>query len=89
MATPIVKGDIIDVATGPGMEKVATLVAAVKAADLVDTLRGPGPFTILAPTNEAFAKLPSGTVDDLLNRAKQIGFSLTDRDGNVVVLDAR
>ena len=43
-----------------------TLVAAVKAAGLVDTLSGPGPFTVFAPTNEAFAKLPAGTVDTLL-----------------------
>ena len=43
-----------------------TLVAAVKAAGLVDTLEGPGPFTVFAPTNEAFDKLPSGTVDTLL-----------------------
>jgi uncharacterized surface protein with fasciclin (FAS1) repeats len=43
-----------------------TLVAAVKAAGLVGTLEGPGPFTVFAPTNEAFAKLPPGTVDNLL-----------------------
>jgi len=43
-----------------------TLVAAVKAAGLVDTLEGPGPFTVFAPTNEAFAKLPAGTVNTLL-----------------------
>jgi uncharacterized surface protein with fasciclin (FAS1) repeats len=43
-----------------------TLVAAVKAADLVETLEGAGPFTVFAPTNEAFAKLPAGTVDTLL-----------------------
>ena len=43
-----------------------TLVAAVKAAGLVDTLSGPGPFTVFAPTNEAFAALPAGTVDTLL-----------------------
>ncbi|HTP92581.1 MAG TPA: fasciclin domain-containing protein [Xanthobacteraceae bacterium] len=43
-----------------------TLVAAVKAAGLVDTLSGPGPFTVFAPTNAAFAKLPAGTVDTLL-----------------------
>jgi len=42
-----------------------TLVAAVKAAGLVDTLEAPGPFTVFAPTNEAFAKLPAGTVDNL------------------------
>lgn len=50
-----------------------TLVTAVKAAGLVETLEGPGPFTVFAPTNEAFAKLPAGTVDDLLkpeNKAK-------------------
>ncbi len=50
-----------------------TLVAAVKAAGLVDTLQGKGPFTVFAPTNEAFDKLPSGTVDELLkpeNKAK-------------------
>jgi uncharacterized surface protein with fasciclin (FAS1) repeats len=47
-------------------EDHTTLVAAVKAAGLVDTLEGPGPFTVFAPTNEAFAKLPSGTVDTLL-----------------------
>src|SRR5580658_832905 len=43
-----------------------TLVAAVKAAGLVDTLEGPGPFTVFAPTNEAFSKLPAGTVETLL-----------------------
>ena len=43
-----------------------TLVAAVKAAGLVDTLKAPGPFTVFAPTNEAFATLPAGTVDTLL-----------------------
>jgi uncharacterized surface protein with fasciclin (FAS1) repeats len=44
----------------------STLVAALKAADLVDALQGDGPFTVFAPTNEAFAKLPAGTVEDLL-----------------------
>jgi uncharacterized surface protein with fasciclin (FAS1) repeats len=48
-----------------------TLVAAVKAAGLVDTLEGPGPFTVFAPTNEAFAKLPAGTVDTLLMPANK------------------
>src|SRR6478672_8355012 len=43
-----------------------TLVAAVKAAGLVDTLNGPGPFTVFAPTDEAFKKLPAGTVENLL-----------------------
>ncbi|HZZ41683.1 MAG TPA: fasciclin domain-containing protein [Tepidisphaeraceae bacterium] len=60
------KKDIIDTATGPGMEQVTTLVTAIKAADLVDALKGEGPFTVFAPTNEAFAKLPKETLDDLL-----------------------
>ena len=47
-------------------DSFTTLVAAVKAAGLVDTLKGPGPFTVFAPTDEAFAKLPAGTVDALL-----------------------
>jgi uncharacterized surface protein with fasciclin (FAS1) repeats len=53
-----------------------TLVAAVKAAGLVDTLKGTGPFTVFAPTNEAFAKLPAGTVDTLVmpeNKEKLTG----------------
>jgi len=48
-----------------------TLVAAVKAAGLADTLEGPGPFTVFAPTNEAFAALPAGTVDNLLKPEKK------------------
>jgi uncharacterized surface protein with fasciclin (FAS1) repeats len=67
------KKDIIDTATGPGMQEVTTLVTAIKAADLVDTLKGKGPFTVFAPTNAAFDKLPKGTLDDLLkpeNKAK-------------------
>jgi uncharacterized surface protein with fasciclin (FAS1) repeats len=56
--------DIIDNAVNSADH--TTLVAAVKAAGLVDTLKGPGPFTVFAPTNEAFAKLPAGTVETLL-----------------------
>jgi len=56
--------DIVAVASSAG--SFNTLVAAVKAAGLVETLQGPGPFTIFAPTDEAFAKLPKGTVEDLL-----------------------
>ncbi|MEO8650062.1 MAG: fasciclin domain-containing protein [Acidobacteriota bacterium] len=56
--------DIIDNAVNS--KDHTTLVAAVKAAGLVDTLKGPGPFTVFAPTNEAFDKLPKGTVDTLL-----------------------
>lgn len=55
---------IVDVAVGN--ENFSTLVAAVKAAGLVETLSGEGPFTVFAPTNAAFEKLPAGTVDDLL-----------------------
>ena len=56
--------DIVAVAAGAG--QFNTLVAAVKAADLVETLQSPGPFTVFAPTDEAFAALPPGTVDTLL-----------------------
>jgi uncharacterized surface protein with fasciclin (FAS1) repeats len=58
------KKDIVDVAAENG--SFNTLVAAVKAAGLVDTLKGKGPFTVFAPTDEAFAKLPEGTVEMLL-----------------------
>ncbi|EOX4457662.1 fasciclin domain-containing protein [Vibrio antiquarius] len=60
----MMKADIVDVATENG--SFNTLVAAVKAADLVDTLKGEGPFTVFAPTDDAFAKLPDGTIDTLL-----------------------
>jgi uncharacterized surface protein with fasciclin (FAS1) repeats len=56
--------DIVD--TAVGSENFSTLVAAVKAAGLVDTLKGNGPFTVFAPTNEAFAKLPKETLEMLL-----------------------
>lgn len=56
--------DIVDVAAGTGTHN--TLVTAIKAADLVETLKGKGPFTVFAPTDAAFAKLPKGTLDDLL-----------------------
>jgi uncharacterized surface protein with fasciclin (FAS1) repeats len=54
------------VAVAAGAENFKTLVAAVKAAGLVETLQGTGPFTVFAPTDEAFAKLPAGTVENLL-----------------------
>jgi uncharacterized surface protein with fasciclin (FAS1) repeats len=69
-ATIASAADIVDVAVAG---KFNTLVAAVKAAGLVDTLKGPGPFTVFAPTDEAFAKLPAGTLETLLqpeNKAK-------------------
>ncbi|ERK31732.1 fasciclin domain-containing protein [Clostridium intestinale] len=56
--------DIVDIATGDNRFK--TLVTALKAAGLVDTLKGQGPFTVFAPTDDAFAKLPNNTVNDLL-----------------------
>ncbi len=58
------KNDVVDVAIGSADH--TTLVAAVKAADLVTVLKGAGPFTVFAPTNDAFAKLPAGTVESLL-----------------------
>ena len=65
--------DIVDTAVAAGSFK--TLVAAVTAAGLVETLKGAGPFTVFAPTDDAFAKLPAGTVDDLVkpeNKAKLV-----------------
>ena len=56
--------DIVDTAVGAGQFK--TLAAALKAADLVGTLKGDGPFTVFAPTDAAFSKLPAGTVESLL-----------------------
>jgi uncharacterized surface protein with fasciclin (FAS1) repeats len=56
--------DIVDTAVAAGQFK--TLAAALTAAGLVDTLKGPGPFTVFAPTDAAFAKLPAGTLDTLL-----------------------
>jgi uncharacterized surface protein with fasciclin (FAS1) repeats len=61
--------DIVDTAVAAGNFK--TLAAALQAADLVDTLKGAGPFTVFAPTDEAFAKLPKGTVEELLKPANK------------------
>ena len=66
--------DIVDVAAGS--KEHTTLVQAIKAADLVNTLKSEGPYTVFAPTNNAFGKLPSGTVDNLLkpeNKSKLAG----------------
>ena len=66
--------DIVDTAVGAGDFK--TLAAALEAADLVETLKGKGPFTVFAPTDEAFEKLPKGTLEDLLkpeNKKKLAG----------------
>ena len=67
--------DIVDTAVNAG--SFNTLVAAVKAAGLVDTLKGPGPFTVFAPTDDAFAKLPAGTVDSLLKDIPKLKKILT------------
>ncbi|MEB0057619.1 MULTISPECIES: fasciclin domain-containing protein [unclassified Variovorax] len=67
--------DIIDTAVAAGSFK--TLAAALTAADLVATLKGPGPFTVFAPTDEAFAKLPAGTVDSLLKDIPKLKAILT------------
>jgi uncharacterized surface protein with fasciclin (FAS1) repeats len=67
--------DIIDTAVNAG--SFTTLVAAIKAAGLVETLKGAGPFTVFAPTDEAFAKLPGGTVEGLLNDIPKLKKILT------------
>ena len=67
--------DIVDTAVAAGSFK--TLVTAVQAAGLVETLKGTGPFTVFAPTDEAFAKLPAGTVDNLLKDKQKLTAVLT------------
>lgn len=67
--------DIVDTAVKAG--SFSTLVAAVKAAGLVETLKGAGPFTVFAPTDDAFAKLPDGTVDALLKDIPKLKKILT------------
>lgn len=65
--------DLVEMANGAG--SFNTLITALKAAELEDTLKSPGPFTVLAPTDEAFDQLPEGTLDDLLqntHRLKQV-----------------
>ena len=72
-AAPRAQADIVDTAVAAG--QFNTLAAALKAAGLVDTLKGKGPFTVFAPTDAAFAALPAGTVEDLLkpaNKAKLV-----------------
>ena len=67
--------DIVDTAVSAGQFK--TLVKAVQEAGLVDTLKGKGPFTVFAPTDEAFAKLPAGTLDALLKDKQKLAAVLT------------
>ena len=78
--------DIVDIAAGD--ENFSTLVAAVQAAGLVDTLKGPGPFTVFAPTNAAFEALPPGTVETLLkpeNRGQLTDILLYHVDDRLLV----
>ena len=74
-ASSAAAADIVDTAVSAGQFK--TLVQAVQAAGLVDTLKGSGPFTVFAPTDEAFAKLPAGTVEALLNDKEKLASILT------------
>src|SRR3954467_4595394 len=67
--------DIVETAVSAGQFK--TLVTALKEANLVDTLKGKGPFTVFAPTDEAFAKLPAGTLDALLKDKAKLAAVLT------------
>lgn len=80
--------DIVDTAVADGRFK--TLVAAVQAAGLADTLKGKGPFTVFAPTDEAFAKLPAGTVEGLLKDPAKLKDILLYHvvAGNVMAADA-
>jgi uncharacterized surface protein with fasciclin (FAS1) repeats len=81
--------DIVDTAVAAG--SFNTLVKAVQAAGLVETLKGPGPFTVFAPTDEAFAKLPAGTVEGLLANPEKLKEVLTYHvvPGKVMAADVR
>ena len=79
--------DIIDTAIAAGSFK--TLASALTAADLVDTLKGHGPFTVFAPSDDAFAKLPAGTVESLLKDVEKLKSILTYHvvSGKVMAVD--
>jgi uncharacterized surface protein with fasciclin (FAS1) repeats len=83
------KKDIVDTAVAAGSFK--TLAAALQAAGLVDTLKGKGPFTVFAPTDEAFAKLPAGALDALLKDKAKLAAVLTYHvvGGKVTAADVR
>ena len=85
---PAAKADIVDTAVAAGSFK--TLAKALTEAGLVDTLKGKGPFTVFAPTDEAFAKLPKGTLDALLKDKKKLTAILTYHvvSGQVKAADA-
>ncbi len=88
-STAMAQGTIVEVAASNGSFK--TLVAAVKAAGLADTLSGKGPFTVFAPTDAAFAKLPAGTVDALLKDVPKLKAILTYHvvSGKVMAKDVK
>ena len=75
MVLPVQAKDIIDTAVGAGSFK--TLATALGAANLIDTLKGKGPFTVFAPTDEAFAKIPKADLDALLKDKKKLAAVLT------------
>ena len=75
VASSVSAADIVDTAVSAGQFK--TLVQAVQAAGLVDTLKGDGPFTVFAPTDAAFAKLPAGTIESLLKDKQKLAQILT------------
>jgi uncharacterized surface protein with fasciclin (FAS1) repeats len=79
--------DIVD--TAAGADQFKTLVAAIKAAELVETLKGSGPFTVFAPTNEAFAKIPKDKLEALLKDKKALTSVLTYHvvEGKVMAAD--
>lgn len=81
--------DIVDTAVAAG--NFTTLVTAIKAAGLVDTLKGAGPFTVFAPTDAAFAKLPAGTLDSLLKNPEKLKSILTYHvlSGKVMAADVK
>jgi uncharacterized surface protein with fasciclin (FAS1) repeats len=74
-ASTALAADIVDTAAAAGQFR--TLVAALEKADLVDTLKGAGPYTVFAPTDEAFAKLPKGALEGLLNDKEKLTSVLT------------
>lgn len=86
-SAPAAQGDIIETATAAG--SFTTLAKALEAAGLTETLKGKGPFTVFAPTDAAFAKLPKGTVEALLNDKAKLAAILTYHvvPGNVMAKD--
>jgi uncharacterized surface protein with fasciclin (FAS1) repeats len=89
MSVSAMAQDIVDVASKAG--SFNTLVAAVQAAGLVDTLKGPGPFTVFAPTDAAFAKIPKATLDGLLKDKAALSKILTYHvvSGKVMAADVK